>query len=287
MKVFITGGSGYIGQETIRVLRRSGYEVTALVRNDAAAAKVAALGATPVRGDLGDLDVIHRAAAEADSAIHLAQASGPETGTVDRQAASAIQDGIGAGPYVHTGGTWVYGNTRGVVDEDAPLAPPSLTAWRLDNEKRVLSRAAAGGHPVLVMPGVVYGGSGGLIEQFMIALARDRGTVHYIGDGSNYWSLVHVEDIADLYVRALDAPAGSVFAGVGEYRLTVADLVPAISQAAGCPGQAESVTLEQAQAELGPLADAFALDQQVSGDRARAQLGWQPKVRDVRAELAG
>jgi nucleoside-diphosphate-sugar epimerase len=287
MKVFITGGSGYIGQETIRVLRRSGHEVTALARNEAAAAKVAALGATPVSGDLGDLDVIHRAAAEAGGAIHLAAAAGPETSTVDRQAATAIQDGIGAGAYVHTGGTWVYGSTRGVVDEDAPLAPPSLTAWRLDNEKLVLSRAAAGGHPVLVMPGVVYGGSGGLIEQFMIAPARARGTVHYTGDGSNHWSLVHVEDIADLYVRALDAPAGSAFAGVGEYRLTVADLVPAISQAAGCPGQAESVTLEQAQAELGPLADAFALDQQVSGDRARAQLGWQPTVRDVRAELAG
>jgi nucleoside-diphosphate-sugar epimerase len=287
VKVFITGGSGYIGQATIPLLRQSGYEVTALARNDAAAAKVAALGAVPVSGGLGDLDVIHRAASEADGAIHLAAAAGPETAVSDRQAAAAIQDGVGAGPYLHTGGTWVYGNTGGVVDEDAPFAPLSLIAWRLDNEKLVLSRAADGGRPVLIVPGLVYGNHSGLIEQFVIEPARARGSVHYIGDGSNHWSLVHVEDLADLYVRALDAPAGGVFAGVGEYRLTVADLVPALSQAAGCPGQAESVTLEQAQAELGPLADAFALDQQVSSHRARVQLGWQPRTRDVRAELAG
>ena len=35
-------------------------------------------------------------------------------------------DGVGAGVYVHTGGTWVYGNTNGVVDETAPWDPPLL-----------------------------------------------------------------------------------------------------------------------------------------------------------------
>ena len=286
MKVLITGGSGYIGQATIRALRRRGHEVTALVRSDAAAGIVADLRAAPVQGGLGDLEVLRRAAAAADGAIHLAQVRGPETADIDHKAATAIQDGIGSGPYVHTGGTWVYGSTAGVVDESAPLAPPPLVAWRQQNEEQVLDRAAVGGHPVLVMPGVVYGAGAGLVEQFFIAPARNRGSVRYIGDGTNHWSLVHVDDIAELYALALGAPAGAVYAGVGEYRLTVADLLPALCAAAGCPGRTESMSLADARAELGPIADAFALDQQVSGARARAELGWNPPERDVPAELA-
>jgi nucleoside-diphosphate-sugar epimerase len=286
MKVFVTGGSGYLGRATIGALRRRGHEVTALVRGDRAAELVTGLGATSVRGTLRDLSVLRAAAAEADGAIHLAQELGPETATVDADAAGAIQDGIGSGPYVHTGGVWVYGNTNGVVDEGAPQSPPSITAWRADNEKRVIGRAADGGHPVLIMPGVVYGYGAGLIEQFFTGPARERHAVRVIGDGANHWSLVHVDDVAELYALALDAPAGSVYAGVTTSGYTLAQVAEAASRAAGCPGRIESVTMAQAREIMGPIADAFALDQQVSSAQARSQLGWNPPERDVLSEIA-
>jgi nucleoside-diphosphate-sugar epimerase len=286
MKVFVTGGSGYIGQATIRSLRRRGHDVTALVRGERAAEVVAGLGATPVTGTLRDLDVLASAAADADGAIHLAQERGPRVREIDAGASGAIQDGIGAGPYVHTGGAWVYGNTNGLVGEDAPQSPPSVVAWRFDNEKRVLSRVANGGRPVLIMPGIVYGHGAGLIEQFFTGPARTRHAVRIIGDGSNHWSLVHVDDVAELYALALDAPAGSVYAGVAVSDFTVAQIAEAVSRAAGCAGRVESVTLEQAREEMGPIADAFALDQQVSSARARDQLGWNPPNRDVLREIA-
>lgn len=286
MKVFVTGGSGYIGRATIGALRRRGHEVTALVRGDRAAELVTRQGATPVTGTLHDLDVLRTAAAEADGAIHLAQERGPETATVDAEASGAIQDGIGSGPYVHTGGAWVYGNTNGAVDEDAPQSPPPLTAWRADNEKQVLGRAADGGCPVLIMPGVVYGHGAGLIEQFFTEPARERHAVRVIGDGSNHWALVHVDDIADLYALALDAPAGSLYAGVTTSDYTLAQVAEAASRAAGCPGRIESITLDQARDIMGPIADAFALDQQVSSARARSQLGWNPPDRHVLSEIA-
>jgi nucleoside-diphosphate-sugar epimerase len=286
MKVLITGGSGYIGQATIRSLRKRGHDVAALVRSDAAAKTVADLGAVPIDGTITDAAAVHRAASAADGAIHLAMVRGPLAAKADLIAATAIQDAIGSGPYVHTGGTWVYGNTTGVVDESAPWGPPPIVAWREQNERQILDRAATGGHPVLVMPGVVYGAGAGLVENFFIVPARERGSVRYIGAGSNHWSLVHVDDIAALYALALEAPAGAVYAGVGEYRYTVADLLPAMSTAAGCAGGAESMSLEEARAGMGPIADAFALDQQVSGGRARAELGWNPPERDLLEELA-
>ena len=285
MQVFITGGSGYIGRCTVQALIRHGIEVTALARSEHAARTVSDLGATPLAGTLTDTDVLREAARQADGVIHLGVDT-QGTADVDRSAAEALQQGAGSRPYVHTGGVWVYGDTDGIVDEDAPLNPPPLTAWRLDNEKRVLAQAATGQHPVVVMPGLVYGHSGGLTQSFFVEPGRAAGAVPCIGDGTNHWALVHVEDLAELYVLALNAPAGWIYAGVSGQNLPLADITQALSHAAGCPGRIKSLTLEEAIQRMGPIAEAFALDQQLTGIRARRELGWTPTHLDALAELA-
>jgi nucleoside-diphosphate-sugar epimerase len=286
MKVLVTGGSGYLGQATVRALQAHGHQAVAVVRSDAAARRVESLGAVAVRGGLTDAAVLRGAAEEADAAIHLAQDSGPDTATVDLAAATAIQDGLGSRPYVHTGGAWVYGNTTRAVDEAAPQSPPPITAWRADNEKQVLAGAANGGHPVLVMPGVVYGYGGGLIGQFL-GRPASAGSAHYIDSGENRWAMVHVDDVAELYVAALSAPSGSIYAGVDDSQSpTMRQIAEAVSVAAGRPGTATSITIGQAREEFGPLADAFALDQRISAARARRELNWAPADRDILAELA-
>ena len=286
MKVFITGGSGYIGQATIRSLRNHGHHAVALVRTDEAGKRVHDLGATSVCGALTDIEVIRAAAGNADAAIHLAQDYGADTAAVDIAAATAMLDGLAGRPYVHTGGVWVYGNTAGMIDESAPQAAPPITSWRADNEKKVLNRATQGGHPVLVMPGVVYGHGRGLIGQFLERPAAS-GAAHYIGSGENHWAMVHVDDIAELYVAALSAAPGTVYAGVDDRQSpTMRQIAEAVSVAAGRPGTASSITLERARKEFGPFADAFALDQRISAARAGRDLGWAPENRDVLAELS-
>ena len=285
MKVFLTGGSGYIGRSTIQALIRRGIEVTALARSEQSARTVAELGATPLAGALTDTGVLREAAGRADGVIHLGVDYSEGTAEVDRAAAEAMQDGAGSRPYVHTGGVWVYGDTDGVVDEDAPLSPPRITAWRLDNEKRVLARASTGEHPVVVMPGVVYGRSGGLAQSFFVEPGRAACAVPCIGDGSAHWALVHVDDIAELYVLALNAAAGSVYAGVSGQNLPLAEITLALSHAAGCPGRIDSLSLDEALQRMGPIAEAFALDQQLTGARARRELGWAPARLDALAEL--
>ena len=52
MRIFVTGGSGYIGRSVVAELRRRGHHVAALVRSDVASATVRALGAEPVHGSL-------------------------------------------------------------------------------------------------------------------------------------------------------------------------------------------------------------------------------------------
>jgi nucleoside-diphosphate-sugar epimerase len=283
VKVFLTGGSGYLGQATIEALVRHGHEVTALARSDRAAGTVTGLGAKAIIGELTDLSVLRDAASAADGVLHLGWSS-ERSAEVDLAAAEALLDGLGdRGPYVHTGGLWVYGDTDGVVDEDAPKNPPQVTAWRLENEARVLGRA--GSHPVLVMPGVVYGRGSGLLEYFFVEPARATGAVRIIGDGTNHVTLVHVDDVAELYVLALAAPAGSVYGGVTE-NLPFATIAPALATAAGVPGKVEQISLAAAYEQMGVIAGAYALDQQLTSDRARRELGWEPKHLDAVADLA-
>jgi nucleoside-diphosphate-sugar epimerase len=246
MNVFITGGTGYIGTATVAALNQAGHHVEALVRGERGVD-----GASPVRGALEDLDTLRSAAVRADAVIHLAAADA----AADKAAALAILEVLD-GPYIHTGGVWVYGDTDGVADEDAPQAPPAIVAWRADNERAVLQ---AGGR--LIMPGLVYGHEAGLIPAFF-------GDGRVIGDGANHWPLVHVEDIADLYVRALEAPAGARYLGVEAGEPTMRDAVEAI---------VGPITGSVTAAELGPIGEAFALDQRLSSERARTELGWSPR----------
>jgi nucleoside-diphosphate-sugar epimerase len=283
MKIFLTGGSGYIGKAAISALVRHGHSVEALARSDRAAGTVGALGAKPVRGGLGDLGVLNAAAARAEAVVHLAQA---ETGDEDLAAATAMQDGIGAGTYVHTGGTWVYGDTGGLVDETAPWNPPALVAWRKPVEDAVLRRAQQGGRPVVVQPGLLYGGENRLIDAFYTSPGKAAGAIPCIGDGTNRWALVHIDDIAELYAAALRAKPGSVYVGVGGVNPTAKECALAVARSAGLDGKVASLTLEQAREQMGPIADAFALDQQFTPARAEAELGWTPVHTDPLAVLA-
>lgn len=279
MKVFITGASGYIGKATVAALLRHGHVVEALARTDTSAATVRETGATPVSGGLSDLDVLTAAASRADAVIHLAQADSAEA---DLAAATAMQDGVGAGTYVHTGGTWVYGDTDGIADEDAAWNPPPIVAWRKEVEDQVLSR----GRSVVIRPGLLYGGENRLIDIFFTRPGKESGAIPYIGDGTNHWSLVHVDDLANLYVVALNAQAGSVYVGVGGVDPTAHEIATALSHGAGLEGKTVSLSLDDARMQMGPIADAFALDQQFTPARARTELGWTPEHTDPLAVFA-
>jgi nucleoside-diphosphate-sugar epimerase len=81
----------------------------------------------------------------------------------------------------------------------------------------------------------------------------------------------------------LGAPAGAVYAGVSDQNPTALEIAEAVSRAIGRPGSVERLPFQEAEARMGPIAEAFALDQRLT--RARAQLGWRPAQLDAREEL--
>jgi nucleoside-diphosphate-sugar epimerase len=98
-----------------------------------------------------------------------------------------------------------------------------------------------------------------------------------VGNGENRWPFVHVDDLADLYLLALEkAPAGTLLLAVGVTSVSIRDIATAASRGAGADGRVLAWPLDEARKALGEYADALALDQQASGERARKTLGWRP-----------
>lgn len=274
MRVVLTGGTGYIGSAVLRRLLEGGHEVTAVVRSDDSAALVREAGASAVLGDLSDVAWFSNVLADADGAIHAADLGGEG----DDRVIDAVESAFGGTtrPYLHTGGIWSWGSGDD-LSEESPLAPPALTAWRAAREARVL---AADVTAAVIAPGIVYGNGGG-IPVGVIAGARDAdGVVTLVGSGEQHWTSVHVDDLADLYVRALEQSATGTFLAVSGVNPTVREL----GEAAGSAVRAESDDASRARLGAG-FADALLLDQQAGGSRARTVLGWTPSRPSVLDEL--
>ena len=284
MNVFVTGATGYIGTAVVEALRVEGHDVSGLARSVEAATKLEAMGVEVVWGSLTELSALYRGARAADAVVHLGATGQEDQAEVDTGAVSAMLNAVeGTGkPFVYTSGIWVLGDTGGrVADEDAPLHPAEIVAWRAEVEGTMREATAWGIRPIVLRPAVVYGRGGGTPGTFVSA-ARKKGVVRYVGEGTQRWPFVHVDDLADLYVRALDAPAGTVLNAAAGHSLPVRDVAEAAAQANGA--EVEAWPLEEAREVLGAYADALALDQQVSAERARA-LDWKPSRPSVLDEL--
>ncbi len=285
MQVFLTGATGYIGTAVADRLRTAGHKLTGLARSDTAADRLTAAGIQPVRGDFSDPRSVGSAARSAGGVISLATTYNP---AVDGPAIDSILDALAGGdkPFVYTSGIWSHGDTGDiVVDETTPPKPAALVQWRQAVEDRVLKGAKRGIRTVVIRPAMVYGRAGGIPAGFVDS-ARKEGAARYVGTGKNRWPFVHVDDLADLYLLALErAPAGSLLLGVSGPSHPVHDVAAAASRGAGAGGRTTAWPLEDARKKLGAYADALVLDQQASGRRAQETLGWRPRRPDVLEDI--
>ena len=277
MKVALTGATGFIGSHVLTELREHGHEVTALVRDDAQAAVVAARGATPVVVDLYDRPTVTRLFDEADGVVHTASPGDATSADLD----SAVVDAViaayaGSGrPYVQISGQWVYGTNTAISDE-SPFNAPALVAWKEPIERRALD--AKDMRTVVIVSGVAYGDGGGGIPGLLLGSPRDAaGNLITLGSGQQHWSTVHAADLAEVFRRALeDDSARGYYVVSNGTNSTAAELTEAAAVAAGAPGAVPGSD-EEARARLGDyFAEVLLLDQAATAARARAELGWSP-----------
>jgi nucleoside-diphosphate-sugar epimerase len=296
MRIFLTGGTGYIGAAVLDALVKHGHGVTALVRDNEKAQRVAARGARPVVGNLSDPESYRAAADAQDGYVHTAfdavSDRGPVTDriAIDTLIAAAKRPRTsGASPtpprfVIYTSGVWVLGRSADPAAEDAPVNPIALVAWRPSHEALVLGAATPQLRTVVVRPGVVYGGGDGIVGDLF--KAATNGLVRVIGDGNNHWSCVYDRDLADLYARlAGREDTSGIYHANDEADERVNDLVAAISPYVTVRPDVRHVPIDEARHKMGAYAEALALDQRIRSPRARA-LGWTPSLRSVSGNAA-
>lgn len=289
MNIFITGATGFIGGSVAARMMAAGHAVRGLVRNEVQADSVAALGIDPVIGALEDVELLAREAKRADAVINAASSD-------NRVVVDALVGALeGSGkPFLHTSGSSVVGDdARGewksdtVFDETTSYIVAPEKAKRAALDKFILDAAQRGVRSVILCNTMIYGTGLGVNKDSvqippLAAQARKSGIARHVGKGLNVWSNVHIEDVADLYVLALEkAPAGS-FYFVENGEASYAEIVAAIAKRLGL-GAPQAWPVDDAIAEwgFGHAVYSFGSNSRVNAAKARKELGWQPKHASV------
>ncbi len=289
MKIFVTGAAGYIGGSIAERLLREGHTVTGLVRTEEKAVLLKERGIEPVPGSLDDHDVLTKTAKEADGVIHAASAD--YEGVVEVFIEALAKSGKF---FIHTSGT-------GIVNDEADgefAAPIRLTEdtyfeavpFRQGRVKmnRFVREAGIdqGIRTIVIAPSMSYGRGRGLHKESeqlpqIIAFSRQVGAAVYFGKGFNRYSNVHIDDLVDLFLLAIEkAPAGSLFyAENGD--ASFKEIAEMIAKTQGLDGKTASIPIDALIAQAGDLGRyGAASNSMVEAANAR-RLGWKPKAESL------
>jgi nucleoside-diphosphate-sugar epimerase len=209
---------------------------------------------------------------------------------IDRRLLDVLLPALAAQPkkprLLYTGGCWLFGATGDdVATEETPFRPLPAFAWMVPHLRRVLDARDIDG--IVIHPAMVYEPAGGVFRRFARD-ARERDAIRVVESEAVRWPLVHSEDLATLYALALEhAPARSSYIGAAIEGLAVGRIARALANRFGTRQQEpEIISAEAIETELGGWARGYALDQQLSGAKARRELGWAPKHLDPEREIA-
>jgi|RhiMetdeSRZDD1v2_1073273.scaffolds.fasta_scaffold16592_5 nucleoside-diphosphate-sugar epimerase len=312
MKILVTGATGFIGGAVARKLSQQGHQVMALTRSAAAdAAKLRALGLTPVAGDFANPASLAAPAAQVDAVVSLAsigQVEGtPESFAKDRDAVAVMTRALGDSgkPLIFTSGSAIFGVfTKGeasptIFDEEYPVplpvsvfAPPQAEvpqpfidsfggsmAPRAETERAVLH--ATGVRGIAIRPGLVYGEGRGYDLPNLIALTKKHGAAPHLGAGGVRQGYVHIDDLVALYVLALErAPAATMLHAVTD-EIALGDLAAAVSRLVGSGGRTQALSLMEMYTRGGGGGVSLSVNKRLASGKTRRVLHWTPTRYDI------
>jgi dihydroflavonol-4-reductase len=270
MKVFVTGGTGFIGGHVVKDLRDRGDDVVCLVRDPGKAQDLVALGCQVVGGDLGDDAAIRAGMDGCDAVVHGAavyEVGIPKSersamydanvlGT-ERVLRAALDGKIPKVVYISTVGA--FGNTHGeVVDETYRHPGTEHTSYYEETKvqaHQIAQRLIDEGLPcVIVQPGGVYGPDdhsaiGTQMNQF---LAGRMPMIAFPDLGMN---MVHVDDVADGVLLALDKGTIGESYVLGGQITTMRELIETLAKVTDrkAPKRAMPTPLLKALTPIGPV----------------------------------
>ena len=297
MRILVTGATGFVGRAVTLALLANNHDVLALVRTPSKAADLEAAGAALAVGEMLSPDTYAPQVGEVDAVVHTAQ-----YGTSGRLTRAKLEQVKAADEtmtrvlgqacleqrkrLVYTSGCFNYGDHGDAwLTEATPETPSPLGEGHHALTKYLLDLHQQNGLEVVILaPGFVYG-PGGLFKTSFYDLLH-KGQLRVFGKGENYWSPVHVDDLARAYVRAVERDvSGEVINVVDDEPLRLRELVDAFTDAAGRPRVGSIPPWVLKLIIGGPLVESLTTSFRVGNDKAKRVLGWTPEFRSFKGGI--
>lgn len=290
-RAFVTGGSGFIGRRLVTRLVDEGHAVRVLVRSQAAADWVTALGAEPVLGELTALDTWRAAVEGSEVFFHLAAetdvtapwerhelvtVAGTQT-AVDAAIHARVRRFVNCGSEA----ALLAGDPLVEVDETAPLRPDSEAAYSASKaaaERIVLAANRPGFETVSIRPRFVWGPESILIEG--LVAAAGSGQLAWIDGGRFTTDVTYVDNAVEgLVLGWLEGRPGEAYFITDQHRVILREFLETQFEIYGVAGAVPEIDAATA-VEVVPVPARWFLGQDcmLRTDKAVAQLGYRPVV---------
>jgi dihydroflavonol-4-reductase len=249
VRVFVTGGTGFVGKPTLRRLVEGGHEVRCLVRKTSRTDALEELGCELAHGDVTDKASVLDGMKGCEWLVHLANVYSfwePDKSVYRRVnvegtrnvVEAALDEGVSKVAHVSTFVVW--GKPAQIpFDEETPVGPERFTAYaqsKYEGDLVVWKLYRERGLPVVVLyPGGVMGaGNPKSNGQYIRDLVKGRMPGMVFEDSALTW--VHVKDVAEAIVRALEKEGneGEKYL-VGKHALEMGELTRTVCEISGAP----------------------------------------------------
>ena len=289
MAYFVTGATGFIGSRIVPELIDAGHEVLGLARSDRGAAALARAGAQAFRGSLEDPVALAQGAVGADAVIHTAFDHNfsrfVENCEKERRVIEAIGDVLAGSnvPFLITSGVGMGAMAPGEVAVEQNVDRNNPNPRRVSEITGEAVAAKGVSVAVVRLPQVHDTERQGVISP-MIEIAKARGFVAYVEEGSGRWPAAHVLDVAHLYRLALDRhQSGARYHAVAEEGVASRAIAETIGSRLNLP--VRSLAADEVADYYGHFAQFAMSDMPASSAWTREALNWRPSRRGLLDDL--
>lgn len=249
MRVFVTGGSGFVGKPTVGRLVEGGHQVRCLVRRTSPTSELEELGCGLAYGDVTDKGSIFEGMRDCEWVVHLANVYTfwePDKGTYRRVNVEGTRNVMeaaleaGVSKVTHVSTLVVWGNTPdSPFDEKSPMGTERFTEYaqsKHEGDEVVWELYRQKGLPVVVLyPGAVLGAEDPKATgQYVKDLIERRVPARIFEDSA--FTFVHIGDVAEAIVRALkkEGNLGEKYL-IGKHALTMGEFTRMVGEISGVP----------------------------------------------------
>jgi nucleoside-diphosphate-sugar epimerase len=311
MRIFLTGGTGYIGLALARRLAAAGHEVRALVRPTSNAEPLRQLGVATFTGDVADRASMREGMSGADWVIHaaaLVELGGPpermrRANVQGSENVASLAYKLGVGRFLSVSSMAYFGGSPpdgSLADETTPVQTPFPTlysATKHSGELAIQEWAKKGLKINTVYPSLVYGPPGKREGSNAILRGILRGRFPFLAGADRRMSWIYIDDVIEGMLEVMEkAPPGRGYLMAGDVT-TLRGLVDRVCALGGVKPPRLSIPVGLARAGLVLSTPFFRLigrrppfsHEQLnslerhwafSDARARAELDWRPRSLD-------